>query len=237
MNCARPQRPLSNLYWRALLERGGRRDLRRGLQVSSTDYPFSSNQFAPFFVYPFKVRREGRLRVGIRNPFPRVASFSGSTSCCNINISVLGNTEGPTAVVPVPGYGWCRQHEYGTQRLERPPPFILVVSLARLLIGGRRLLSSPQTGAAAAGGNPQSQLHRGKKAEEEERRLWPYIKAAKQQFFNVVLSTLAIVMAVKMVEGKVGRLAGAAASALGMRKGTLPPRPISLHACVHPWTR
>lgn len=71
------------------------------------------------------------------------------------------------------------------------------------------MLSSPtSTGApspAAAGGaqQPPSQLHRGKKPEVEEKRLWPYIKAAKQQFFNVVLATLSIVMAVRMVEGKV----------------------------------
>lgn len=49
----------------------------------------------------------------------------------------------------------------------------------------------------------QSQLHRGTKEEGKERRLWPYLKAAKQQFFNVVVATLTIVMAVKMMEGKV----------------------------------
>lgn len=77
------------------------------------------------------------------------------------------------------------------------------------VIGERRFLSSPaSTGAAqrpAATGaiESQSQLHRGKKEEGKERRLWPYLKAAKQQFFNVVLATLSIVMAVKLVEGKV----------------------------------
>lgn len=57
----------------------------------------------------------------------------------------------------------------------------------------------------------QSQLHRGKKEEGKERRLWPYLKAAKQQFFNVVVATLTIVMAVKMVEGKVSCRAAALA--------------------------
>ncbi|CAM9950215.1 unnamed protein product [Ectocarpus fasciculatus] len=79
------------------------------------------------------------------------------------------------------------------------------------LAGARRLLSSPApTGAPSsptAAAKGQSQLHRGKKAEGEERRLWPYIKAARQQFFNVILATLSIVMAVKMVEGKGARVA------------------------------
>lgn len=80
---------------------------------------------------------------------------------------------------------------------------------AHTCVGPGRLLSSPAStgasapGAAAGGGETQGQLHRGKKKEGEERRLWPYLKAAKQQFFNVVVATLAIVMAVKMVEGKV----------------------------------
>lgn len=80
-----------------------------------------------------------------------------------------------------------------------------------VILGGRRFLSSsapaggapPPTAAGGGGVQSQSQLHRGKKAEGKERRLWPYIKAAKQQFFNVVLATLSIVMAAKMVEGKV----------------------------------
>lgn len=85
-----------------------------------------------------------------------------------------------------------------------------IVSCVCIVLGSRRLLSSPAStgapapGAAAGGGQKsQSQLHRGKKEEGEERRLWPYLKAAKQQFFNVVVATLSIVMAVKMVEGKV----------------------------------
>ncbi|CAM9907631.1 unnamed protein product [Ectocarpus sp. 12 AP-2014] len=76
--------------------------------------------------------------------------------------------------------------------------------------GARRLLSTPApTGAPSptAAAKGQSQLHRGKKAEGEERRLWPYLKAARQQFFNVILATLSIVMAVKMVEGKGARVA------------------------------
>lgn len=76
------------------------------------------------------------------------------------------------------------------------------------MLGARRLLSSPApTGAPSptAAAKGQSQLHRGKKADGEERRLWPYLKAARQQFFNVILATLSIVMAVKMVEGKVRR--------------------------------
>ncbi|CAN0032523.1 unnamed protein product, partial [Laminaria digitata] len=52
-----------------------------------------------------------------------------------------------------------------------------------------------------------SQLHRGKASGEKERRIWPYLKAAKQQFFNVVLATLSVVMAVKMLEGKGARVA------------------------------
>lgn len=64
--------------------------------------------------------------------------------------------------------------------------------------------SSPATTAAtAATVDVPSQLHRGKASGEKERRLWPYLKAAKQQFFNVVLATLSVVMAVKLLEGKV----------------------------------
>lgn len=66
--------------------------------------------------------------------------------------------------------------------------------------------SSGATGATsppAATVDVPSQLHRGKASGEKERRIWPYLKAAKQQFFNVVLATLSVVMAVKMLEGKV----------------------------------
>lgn len=66
--------------------------------------------------------------------------------------------------------------------------------------------SPPLTVAApAATVDVPGQLHRGKASGEKERRIWPYLKAAKQQFFNVVLATLSVVMAVKMLEGKVRR--------------------------------
>lgn len=37
---------------------------------------------------------------------------------------------------------------------------------------------------------------------KEKRPIWPYLKAAKQQFFNVVMASLAIVMALRMLDGK-----------------------------------
>lgn len=86
---------------------------------------------------------------------------------------------------------------------ENNPPSTVVSCALRRCVGSRRLLSSPAPGAAAGGVQSQGQLHRGKKEEGKERRLWPYLKAAKQQFFNVVVAALAVVMAVKMVEGNV----------------------------------
>eukprot|EP00903_Cladosiphon_okamuranus_P017281 g15923.t1 len=103
----------------------------------------------------------------------------------------------------------------GLQALSHAAPRASIVTRrplpATAAAGPRRLLSSPAPGATAGGvqsaSHVQGQLHRGKKEEGKERRLWPYLKAAKQQFFNVVVATLAIVMAVKMVEGKGARVA------------------------------
>lgn len=36
----------------------------------------------------------------------------------------------------------------------------------------------------------------------EKRAIWPYLKAAKQQFFNAILASLAIAMALRMLDGK-----------------------------------